>query len=54
MLDAEESLMAGLNPYYTGRWFLLVAELTADGVELNSLNPYYTGRWFLLQSIRGD
>ena len=36
-----------LNPYYTGRWFLL--KLVKTVFRSNTgLNPYYTGRWFLL------
>ena len=38
----------GLNPYYTGRWFLLIhISLGKDEISIG-LNPYYTGRWFLL------
>ena len=39
-----------LNPYYTGRWFLLIGLDVL--IENNpSLNPYYTGRWFLLFNL---
>ena len=40
-------LCNGLNPYYTGRWFLLNQETLSRFLKLG-LNPYYTGRWFLL------
>ena len=37
-----------LNPYYTGRWFLLQKQKVQQD-EYDGLNPYYTGRWFLLK-----
>ncbi len=37
-----------LNPYYTGRWFLLNCLGRRKTKNRRSLNPYYTGRWFLL------
>ena len=48
----EIMILNSLNPYYTGRWFLLIGVHHLCGVTLHnadvSLNPYYTGRWFLL------
>jgi len=38
-----------LNPYYTGRWFLLSQSTSYVELILIGLNPYYTGRWFLLE-----
>ena len=38
-----------LNPYYTGRWFLLKLQMESIS-DLSRLNPYYTGRWFLLNN----
>ena len=42
-----------LNPYYTGRWFLLRELGCIDMAHWLRLNPYYTGRWFLLTKIKG-
>ncbi len=39
-----------LNPYSTGRWFLIVFLFLSRKGTI-SLNPYSTGRWFLIISI---
>ena len=46
-LPKEDATLASLNPYYAGRWFLLIVE--TDDFGIKSLNPYYAGRWFLLK-----
>ncbi len=41
-------LIMCLNPYSTGRWFLIQA-VQLRGNTVLSLNPYSTGRWFLIE-----
>ncbi len=36
-----------LNPYSTGRWFL-IQQAVFKSNEKGCLNPYSTGRWFLI------
>ncbi len=38
-----------LNPYSTGRWFLIDGEVIISIPATGSLNPYSTGRWFLIK-----
>ncbi len=42
----------GLNPYSTGRWFLIEAVAIKAASEKVSLNPYSTGRWFLMSTTQ--
>ncbi len=50
MADAymDNQLSICLNPYYAGRWFLLILSLIFNSSLTTRLNPYYAGRWFLL------
>ncbi len=41
-----------LNPYSTGRWFLILQKIGLNKYKNGSLNPYSTGRWFLIISIK--
>ena len=47
-LNSCSKALRCLNPYYTGRWFLLNKTFFGQNKRPFSLNPYYTGRWFLL------
>ena len=42
-----------LNPYYVGRWFLLILSCFIYSTTFQGLNPYYVGRWFLLKRGTG-
>ena len=48
MKNSIKVSIKGLNPYYTGRWFLLCSTNVSKLNYNSCLNPYYTGRWFLL------
>ncbi len=49
--ETDDKDNISLNPYYTGRWFLLTDKVVDTYNFETSLNPYYTGRWFLLELV---
>ncbi len=40
-----------LNPYSTGRWFLINCSSALKTSKVG-LNPYSTGRWFLIMNLK--
>ncbi len=50
-LSRKGTISKRLNPYSTGRWFLIIKHLI-DEIKEFSLNPYSTGRWFLMITLK--
>ncbi len=47
MKSLSDYMEDGLNPYSTGRWFL-INPVVYENTNGYRLNPYSTGRWFLI------